>query len=122
MGTSLLNTSHNPLPEVFNLVSRLSQEGTRGGVGGVRGGGGRVDRIFIVGFSQKEEYNKRLHLLESEIDGLMRRKVNVSTGDSTGRVLDYDLLMNEKETQIVELEKKIQNLEERLRRSGKREG
>jgi hypothetical protein len=52
----------------------------------------------------------------------MRRKVNVSTGDSTGRVLDYDLLMNEKETQIVELEKKIQNLEERLRRSGKREG
>lgn len=52
----------------------------------------------------------------------MRRKVNASTGDSTGRVLDYDLLMNEKETQIVELEKKIQNLEERLRRSGKREG
>jgi len=72
--------------------------------------------------NQKEEYNKRLHLLESEIEGLMRRKVNASTGDSTGRVLDYDLLMNEKETQIVELEKKIQNLEERLRRSGKREG
>jgi hypothetical protein len=77
---------------------------------------------FILTGNQKEEYNKRLHLLESEIDGLMRRKVNVSTGDSTGRVLDYDLLMNEKETQIVELEKKIQNLEERLRRSGKREG
>lgn len=37
------------------------------------------------------------------------------------RVLDYTGLLNEKENQIVELEKKIQNLEERLRRASKRE-
>lgn len=52
----------------------------------------------------------------------MKRKVNSTTADSNGRVLDYDLLMNEKEVQIVELEKKIQNLEEKLRRASKREG
>ena len=51
----------------------------------------------------------------------MKRRVNASTADSTGRVLDYDLLMNEKENQLVELEKKIQNLEEKLRRSTQRE-
>jgi len=51
----------------------------------------------------------------------MKRRVNFSTADSSGRVLDYDLLMNEKETQLVELEKKIQNLEEKLRRSSQRE-
>jgi chromosome segregation ATPase len=52
----------------------------------------------------------------------MKRKVNVGTADSTGRVLDYSLLINEKENQIVELEKKIQNFEEKLRRAVKREG
>ena len=41
----------------------------------------------------------------------MKRTVNASTADSTGRVLDYDQFMNEKENQIVELSKKIQNLE-----------
>jgi uncharacterized protein YpuA (DUF1002 family) len=51
----------------------------------------------------------------------MKRKVNASTADMSGRVLDYDLLMNEKENQLVELEKKIQNLEDKLRRSTKRE-
>ena len=61
-------------------------------------------------------------LLESEIEGLMKRKVNASTADSTGRVLDYSMLMNDKENQLVELEKKIQNLEDKLRRSTKREG
>jgi hypothetical protein len=35
--------------------------------------------------------------------------------------MDYSGILNEKENQIVELEKKIQNLEERLRRSSKRE-
>lgn len=76
---------------------------------------------FILSGNEKEEFNKRLILLEGEIDGLMKRKVNASTADSTGRVLDYDLLMNEKENQLVELEKKIQNLEEKLRRASKRE-
>jgi hypothetical protein len=50
----------------------------------------------------------------------MKRKVNVGTSDSTGRVLDYDLLINDKENQVVELEKKIQNLEEKLRRAARR--
>lgn len=35
--------------------------------------------------------------------------------------MDYTGLLNEKETQIVELEKKINNLEERLRRASARE-
>ena len=35
--------------------------------------------------------------------------------------MDYTGLLNEKETQIVELEKKINNLEERLRRLSARE-
>lgn len=56
---------------------------------------------FVIQGSQKEEFNKRLLLLESEIEGLMKRKVNATTADSSGRVLDYDLLMNEKENQIV---------------------
>jgi len=76
---------------------------------------------FVMSGDQKEDFNKRLILLEGEIDGLMKRKVNASTSDSTGRVLDYDLLMNEKENQLVELEKKIQNLEDKLRRSTQRE-
>jgi len=76
---------------------------------------------FVMQGDQKEDFNKRLLLLEGELDGLMKRRVNASTADSTGRVLDYDLLMNEKENQLVELEKKIQNLEEKLRRSTQRE-
>lgn len=35
--------------------------------------------------------------------------------------MDYTGILNEKQNQIVELEKKIQNLEERLRRASKRE-
>ena len=52
----------------------------------------------------------------------MKRRINASSFDSTGRTLDLTGLLNEKETQIVELEKKIQNLEDRLRRASKREG
>jgi hypothetical protein len=61
-------------------------------------------------------------LLEGEISGLMKRKINFGTLDSIegGRVLDYSNILNEKENQIVELEKKIQNLEEKLRRASKR--
>lgn len=76
---------------------------------------------FVLEGSQKEDFSKRLLLLEGELDGLMKRRVNASTADSSGRVLDYDLLMNEKENQLVELEKKIQNLEEKLRKSTGRE-
>lgn len=62
-------------------------------------------------------------LLEHEIEGLLKRRINFSVKDTEGghRSMDYTGILNEKENQIVELEKKIQNLEERLRRSSKRE-
>ncbi len=72
---------------------------------------------------RKDDFNKRLILLEHEIDGLLKRRINYSARDELGgtRVMDYTGILNEKETQIVELEKKINNLEERLRRSSARE-
>jgi chromosome segregation ATPase len=53
----------------------------------------------------------------------MKRRINYSIKDQEGgtRFLDYTNILNEKENQIVELEKKINNLEERLRRVGQRE-
>lgn len=53
----------------------------------------------------------------------MRRRIEYSIGNAeTGeRVLDYTNLVNEKENEIVELHKKINNLEERLRRASLRE-
>jgi hypothetical protein len=53
----------------------------------------------------------------------LRRKINYSSRDERGgtRIMDYTVLLNEKETQIVELEKKINNLEERLRKATARE-
>ena len=61
-------------------------------------------------------------LLEHEIDGLLKRRINysISENDIT-RDLDYTGILNEKENQIIELEKKIQNLDERLRKAIKRE-
>ena len=48
----------------------------------------------------------------------MRRKILFQVPDYQGgtRQLDYTMILNEKENQIIELEKKIQNLEERMRR------
>lgn len=71
---------------------------------------------------RREQLDRRLLSLEHEIDGLLKRKINytIKEGESS-RFLDYTGILNEKENQIVELEKKIQNLEERLRRAGKRE-
>ena len=77
---------------------------------------------FNVPATSMESYNKRMLLLEEEVDGLLKRKINVESTDAPGRVLDYSLLMNEKENQLVELEKKINNLEDKLRRASKREG
>lgn len=76
---------------------------------------------FHTSARTKEQFEKRFLLLEEEMEGLLRRKVDVQSTDGTGRVLDYSMLMNEKETQLVELEKKINNLEDKLRRSTKRE-
>ena len=52
-------------------------------------------------------------LLEHEVEGLLKRRIQFSVKDTKGgeRFLDYTGLLNEKETQIVELENKIQNLE-----------
>ena len=70
----------------------------------------------------KDQLQKRLLLLEHEVDGLLKRRIQFNVKDNFGgsRVLDYTGLLNEKETQLVELEKKIQNLEERLRRASAR--
>jgi peptidoglycan hydrolase CwlO-like protein len=53
----------------------------------------------------------------------MKRRFNYSIKDQEAgtRLLDYNNILNGKENQIVELEKKINNLEERLRRVGQRE-
>lgn len=47
------------------------------------------------------------------MDGLLKRRIEYSLKDTQGGVrnLDYTNILNEKENQIVELEKKIQNLE-----------
>jgi hypothetical protein len=77
-------------------------------------------RIIIEGESV-DAYKQRLLLLESEIEGLLKRRINFSLKDEKGeRTLDYTNILNEKENQIIELEKKIQNYEERLRRTSGR--
>ena len=80
------------------------------------------ERITIQG-EKREELDRRMLLLEHEIDGLLKRRIDFSVRDKQGghRTMDYTGLLNEKENQIVELEKKIQNLEERLRRASFRE-
>ena len=74
----------------------------------------------VIAGDKKESFDRRFLLLEHEIDGLLKRKINY-TAKQGDRVLDYTGLLNEKENQVVELEKKIQNLEERLRRASLRE-
>ena len=51
----------------------------------------------------------------------MKRRITFSAEGSDARCLDYSNLLNEKENQVVELQKKINNLEERLRRASARE-
>lgn len=62
-------------------------------------------------------------MIEHEIDGLLRRRIEYSAKDYEGgsRSLDFTTLLNEKENQIVELEKRIQNLEARLKIANVRE-
>lgn len=72
---------------------------------------------------ERVDLDRRFLLFEHELDGLLRRRIEYSAKDFEGgtRNLDFTGLLNEKENQIVELEKKIQNLEERLRRASARE-
>lgn len=71
---------------------------------------------------KKDELDRRFLLIEHEIEGLMRRRIEYSSKDYEGgsRFLDFTNILNEKENQIIELEKKVQNLEERLRRASAR--
>lgn len=46
---------------------------------------------------------------------------NATDPNGGKRSLDYSKLLNEKENTLVERDKKIQNLEERLRRANERE-
>lgn len=72
---------------------------------------------------KRDELDRRFLLIEHEIDGLLRRRIEYSSKDYEGgsRFLDFTNILNEKENQIIELEKKINNLEERLRRASARE-
>ena len=56
-------------------------------------------------------------LLEHELDGTMRRVLNVSHADPTGskRSLDYTKLLNEKQNALIDKDRKILNYEERLK-------
>ena len=68
---------------------------------------------------QRDELDRRFLLIEHEIEGLLRRRVEYSAKDLQGgeRTLDYSSVMHERESYIVELEKRVENLEERLRRA-----
>lgn len=65
----------------------------------------------------KEDFSKRLLLLEHELDGTMRRVLSLSHADPSGgkRSLDYLKLIGEKENALIDKERKITNYEERLR-------
>ena len=45
---------------------------------------------------KKDEFNKRLILLESEVEGLLKRKINYSSRDELGgtRFMDYTVILN----------------------------
>lgn len=75
---------------------------------------------IVIAGDKREIFDRRFLLLEHELDGLLKRKISYTSAEGE-RNLDYTGLLNEKENQIVELEKKIQNLEERLRRANLRE-
>lgn len=57
----------------------------------------------------RDELDRRFLLIEHELDGLLRRRIEYSSKDYEGgsRNLDFTTLLNEKEVQIVELEKRI---------------
>jgi len=78
---------------------------------------------ILIKTEERPELDKRFLHFEHELEGLLRRRIEYFTKDYEGgtRNLDFTNLLNEKENQIIELEKKIQNYEERLRRASARE-
>lgn len=59
----------------------------------------------------KEDFSQRLMLLEHELEGTMRRVLNLSQADPAGskRSLDYVKLIGEKENALIDKERKIAN-------------
>lgn len=54
-------------------------------------------KVVFAG-EKKDDFNKRLILLEGEIEGLLKRRINYSARDEIGgtRYLDYTGILNEK--------------------------
>ncbi len=69
-----------------NILLGLQTEFTEGG-----------PKVTFTG-EKKDDFNKRLLLLEHEIDGLLKRRINYASRDEQGgtRVMDYTGLLNEK--------------------------
>ena len=74
------------LRNLKNILLGLQTEFTEGGA-----------KVTFTGY-KKDDVNKRLILLEHEIDGLLKRKINYATRDELGgtRFMDYTGLLNEK--------------------------
>ena len=68
---------------------------------------------IVIKGDERTEFDKRFLLFEHELDGLLRRRIEYSAKDFEGgtRNLDFTNLLNEKENQIIVLEKTIQNYE-----------
>jgi hypothetical protein len=70
-----------------------------------------TEPVVIAG-ERRQQLDKRLMMLEHDIDGLMRRKISLTLKEGDrGRVLDYTNMLADKENQIVGLESKIKNYE-----------
>ncbi len=53
---------------------------------------------IVFDSQRKDDFAKRLLLLESEVDGLLKRRINYTAGDQVSgeRTLDYTVILNEK--------------------------
>ena len=72
------------LRNLKNVLFALQTEFTEGG-----------SKIVFAG-DKKDEFNKRLILLEGEVEGLLKRKINYSSRDELGgtRFMDYTVILN----------------------------
>lgn len=104
------NTEYSSLKNTKDLLLELIREF-------------QANRTVTFEGNQKDDYNRRLILLENEIEGSMRRMLGYNQADSQGNIrrLDYDRLLCDKENEIVEKGSRICNLEEKLKESNERE-
>jgi hypothetical protein len=77
--------------------------------------------LTVIG-PDRDELNRRFLHVEHEIEGLLRRRIDYHTRDHiTGdRTLDLSQVLHEKECEVVELQRKIVNLEAKLRKAESR--